>query len=380
MSDELATAAAAFQSSMSGNAPSSSTARGGVAETLGGAPEYIGADDYGEDAQGYADESDEVRIEPSKQKPVKAERREKEEADAGSDEGDDFEDNPYGDDLDDKKSEGDDEGDDEGDEDEGDDEGDGKSGELNMDAPIKVKIDGEEVELPLREAIQSGIREKTFYKRLNEVSAARAVAEEVYNASIDTVRIYQGKIDQIEVELSNLQGLSKEPNWIEEYKRDPEAAAAKQQAWDDFKKSRAALTKERDAAQQHLERVSGERAARNLKAEHGRMLQAVPEWNDPEKFARARAAIARTAKAVGFVDDEINGVQDHRMMLILDKAARYDAIVRTRKPKSGVQSQKPGKGGAVNNRAASNSSSRAAKRLVRSGSIDEATNVFKGLI
>lgn len=64
----------------------------------------------------------------------------------------------------------------------------------------------------------------------------------------------------------------------------------------------------------------------SLAAENERLLNARPEWRDPKAFSDAKEQMKSYARSVGFQDAELNQIFDHRYMVILDHAARYQAL------------------------------------------------------
>lgn len=83
-------------------------------------------------------------------------------------------------------------------------------------------------------------------------------------------------------------------------------------------RSRLAEEQRAETAQQLNEYVRGEQA---------RLLEKIPTWKDEKRRAAAIEANAAYAKSVGFTDQEVGQAYDHRMVLLLDKARRYDELL-----------------------------------------------------
>ena len=60
--------------------------------------------------------------------------------------------------------------------------------------------------------------------------------------------------------------------------------------------------------------------------EHQRLMDARQEWRDPQAFSKDRESMVNYARNLGFKDAELNQIFDHRYMLILHDAARYQAL------------------------------------------------------
>lgn len=63
-----------------------------------------------------------------------------------------------------------------------------------------------------------------------------------------------------------------------------------------------------------------------LAQEQQRLMDARQEWRDPQAFSKDRESMVNYARSLGFKDAELNQIFDHRYMLILHDAARYQAL------------------------------------------------------
>ena len=86
-------------------------------------------------------------------------------------------------------------------------------------------------------------------------------------------------------------------------------------------------------------------------AGHRALLEALPEWNDPGKYAAESAAVARFLTQHGYADDDLNNLYDHRAVLIARKAMLYDqqqAVATKKVPPQSKEPPKPVKAGNAN--------------------------------
>lgn len=67
-----------------------------------------------------------------------------------------------------------------------------------------------------------------------------------------------------------------------------------------------------------------------LKAEQEKLLKVLPEWRDETKFKAAREQMSSYSKKLGFTDEELNGIFDHRYMRVLNDAAQWNALQATK--------------------------------------------------
>ena len=69
-------------------------------------------------------------------------------------------------------------------------------------------------------------------------------------------------------------------------------------------------------------------------AEQDKLKAAWPDWADSEKQKAEAVKLRATAKAYGFSDKEIDGVADHRTLLLLRDAMQYRALKREPSPEA----------------------------------------------
>lgn len=67
-----------------------------------------------------------------------------------------------------------------------------------------------------------------------------------------------------------------------------------------------------------------------LKSEQKKLLDVLPEWRDEGKFKAAREQMSSYSKKLGFTDEELNNIFDHRYMRVLNDAAQWNALQATK--------------------------------------------------
>ena len=63
-----------------------------------------------------------------------------------------------------------------------------------------------------------------------------------------------------------------------------------------------------------------------LQEEHKKLVAAVPEWNEPEKRGELAKELSSYALSQGFKQEELQELIDHRSLIVLMKAQKYDAL------------------------------------------------------
>ena len=124
--------------------------------------------------------------------------------------------------------------------------------------------------------------------------------------------------------------------------------------------------------------------------EHRQMLQqettalvtALPEWGDSSKQPDIAKNIRSYATENGFTKEELDSLVDHRSILVLLKAQKYDQLqnsdVRGKKLKNKPRVIRSGTGG---DKKADSKSKRTAKmkRLRSSGHVDDAASILEDM-
>ena len=79
-------------------------------------------------------------------------------------------------------------------------------------------------------------------------------------------------------------------------------------------------------AQEHQNAEVQKEFQEKVVAEKQLLIEKVPEWGDPDKAKKMTADIRQYAENNGFTSDELNSLSDHRSLMVLLKAAKYDAL------------------------------------------------------
>ena len=188
----------------------------------------------------------------------------------------------------------------------------------------KVKIDGEEAEVTLEEALSGYQRERTFHKRMNEVSQ-KSKAIEAESAETKRLRDEYAK---------GLQQLSQalqvpEPNWEELRRTKTNEEFASIHAEYQIQQNNLAKVQQQQQAIMSQQQAEVQAQYQNhLKTEFDTMLDKIPAWRDEKVREAERSKVISYAKShMGYTDDEIAQASDHRAIVTLRKAMLYDELM-----------------------------------------------------
>ena len=188
----------------------------------------------------------------------------------------------------------------------------------------KVKIDGEEAEVTLEEALSGYQRERTFHKRMNEVSQkSKAIEAE----SAETKRLrdeYARGLQQLDQALR-----VPEPNWEELRRTKTNEEFASIHAEYQIQQNNLAKVQQQQQAIMSQQQAEVQAQYQNhLKTEFDTMLDKIPAWRDEKVREAERSKVISYAKShMGYTDDEIAQASDHRAIVTLRKAMLYDELM-----------------------------------------------------
>lgn len=166
--------------------------------------------------------------------------------------------------------------------------------EDELATPVKVKVDGEEIAVPLSEAIAGYQRQKATTKRFQEAAEMRREAEGLRSEVETLARQYSTAAETLNTVAANA--------------LNPEARAQLSQLAAQARADAAAL--EAQATQETLQRESA-------------ALREAMNWQDDNAAAAGKRELVQAAQAYGFEPQDLSGVMDHRALLILADAAKY---------------------------------------------------------
>lgn len=186
---------------------------------------------------------------------------------------------------------------------------------------LKVKLDGMEQEVEEEEVVKGYLRQSDYTRKTQELAEQRKRFEAEEVAALREEReYYKQNVERLMSVLSELDP-DREPDWTSLAKDlPPEEFSQRFTAYKSRQDAKAKLQAEH-ARMRELEEqeTSRERAAR-LAKEMEALEVAIPEMKDPEKGKVLREDLTAYAKSLGFSDDDIGNIEDHRALVILNES------------------------------------------------------------
>ena len=176
----------------------------------------------------------------------------------------------------------------------------------------KVKVDGQELEVEYEELLKGYSRESHYQKKAKDLAQERETlttkSEELDKRLSDAEVIISDKKAYLESEELKLL----EQDDPAEYLREVRKIEADIEKFEGLKSQR-----EQELQAQNEKIVAKEREL---------LLEAFPEWSDEELMAKEAGELFKSLESIGFKEDELNGITDHRMFILARKAQKFDEI------------------------------------------------------
>jgi hypothetical protein len=187
----------------------------------------------------------------------------------------------------------------------------------------KVKVNGEEVEVPLSELTKGYSREQDYTKKTMALAEERTKLQSQFASELKQATDLFEALDPILSEARNI-------DWQALAQSDPATYVQLKEAVD---QRRAAVEQARAKiaeASQGSPEADAAAQAEVAQKETEALIKAMPELADPEKLKGFATEAVNYLRGSGFEDGEIADLIDHRALTIIDKARRYDAIEKAK--------------------------------------------------
>lgn len=245
---------------------------------------------------------------------------------------------------------------------------------------FKVKVNGEEKEVPLSELLKGYSLESDYRIKTSQVAEQARAAQAQYQQAQALQAHYAQALQTYQQQLQSVRPQPPDPAMIES---DPVGYLRQQQAFSTWQ----GQMQQAQAEQQQLGQMQQMQQAQYLQATLAQqaemMVKAIPEWADAAKAQAGKAELSSWLEKQGYAPEEVGAIADHRAVAMARKAMLYDQLmakqadaakkVANLPPKS---PQRPGSG----NTNALDGRTRAMQNLKRSGSIDDAAHAFASLM
>ena len=255
-----------------------------------------------------------------------------------------------------------------------------ETSETSPDPVYRVKVDGEEFEVSLDE-LRNGYQRQSDYTRKSQSLAEQRKAYEsnlqaVQNERQQYSHILEnvGKFQDIEVQKLN------DIDWASLKDTDPMGYMEKRMELQEAREKAAQVKAEQTRIAHQSQQEHAVRMQDILQHEAGKLKEILPEYADPKSGLRDK--LRDYALGLGFDQQDINNIADHRVVLVLHKAMLQDEAKNGAVKKVSKKVPKVLKSGTPESKTQRNQRTLKGKRqrLSKTGHPRDAANVFLDMI
>jgi len=265
-----------------------------------------------------------------------------------------------------------------------------ESEETEEELLYEVRVDGEPQTVTLDELMNGYSRQSSFTKKSQALSeqrkefenAQQQMANEYHQIQAERQQYVDSLQQVIEGSTANLEQYQS-VDWERLKVEDPlQWSISRQEFADAQNKIQATKTQQAEAIQRAQSEFQQQHQV-TLQQEHGKMVEAMPEWADAEKQVEIATGIRNYAVSQGFQKEELDSLSDHRSLLVLHKAMQFDRLqkadVKGKKLKGKPRVIRSGRG-AEKKQTQKGLRAQKMKRLHETGHVDDAASMIEDLM
>ena len=259
-----------------------------------------------------------------------------------------------------------------------DDEGEEYEEEVQETPKYRVKAGDEEMEVDLDELVK-GYSRTADYTRKTQALAEQRKAIEAEAQKVQEAKVLRDQYSQRLQLIEQMLAQQPEEDLSALKDTDPIGYAVKVAERAEREKQLAAVRQEREAVLAKQQAEHQQFLQHHLRQEAERLVAVIPEYADEVKGELVKREIRDYAKSIGFSDQELSQVYDHRAVVSLWKAAQYDKLMKSKpgavkKVAEAPKTLKPGTGTSQN---ADDQSKKLRQQLKKSGKARDAAALFE---
>jgi hypothetical protein len=244
-----------------------------------------------------------------------------------------------------------------------------------------VKIDGEEQTVTLDELTRGYSRQADYTRKTMALAEERKALDADKAQSAQDREAYAEALTKLEAFFASAE--QDDAAALAELRHtDPAEYAARVAEKQERANQLQAVKAERERLDAEKQRETASKRAEMVKEEEAKLLARLPEWSDPAKRKEGQAQVVDYAiSSLGLTPEEVNDIFDHRLVVALSKAAKWDAL-QAKKPtvQAKVDAVKTAKPGAASHRAPVSDLTRSKQRLAKTGRMQDAAAALEHLI
>lgn len=261
--------------------------------------------------------------------------------------------------------------------------------EPQLPTTLKVKVNGEEVEVTLDELQKGYSRQSDYSRKTQQLAEERKAFLSEAEAIRQERAQYATLLNALQQQLQSTQQLDQQPDWDRLYDEDPIQATKLERQWNKVQAERQAKLSAIQAEQQRVGQALEQQTAEQMKAilvnEAQRLPEIIPQWKDEKVAAEGKKQLRNWLVDQGLNEVEINSLHKAEHVSILRKAMLYDQ--GQRKAQASVKPQpvatrpvKPGSAAVAPGTRSVTDVTRAKQRLAKTGTVNDAASLLAAML
>lgn len=195
-----------------------------------------------------------------------------------------------------------------------------------LPSTLRVKVDGEEIEVTLDEARAGYQRHAAFTRKTQELAEEKKA---VGASKQETAQLREQYVQGLEVVEKILADRFGDVDWPKLEKENPTKFASQWAAYQLHQRNLQVIGEELGKARDAASRERADSMSEHLKGEKEKLLAAIPEWEDDKgSKAERERLVAYAHESFGWTPDEISQIPDHRLIVMLRKSMLYDETTK----------------------------------------------------
>ena len=241
-----------------------------------------------------------------------------------------------------------------------------------------VTVDGTELSVNLEELIQGYQRNADYTRKTQELAQERNQSSEFVERSKKDVEAKLQKLNELNnAAQAQLQQEYANIDFEKLYDEDPVEAARLEHK---MRKKHEQLAQ----VSQQTQSLQAEEFNKYLEEQQKQLVKKMPEFLDEQKGPRFKQQMRDYLSNVGFKDQEINSIYDHRYVMLVKDAMSYRNLQKAKPEikKKVANAPKVVKGGVAKSKGQANAEARRQQlsRLRKTGQVRDAAKFFRNLV
>lgn len=239
---------------------------------------------------------------------------------------------------------------------------------------FKVKVDGEELDVPLEELLKGYSREQVFTRRMQALAEEKKTSDAERQALANTRTEYSSRLEALKEVLA-----ASEPKVDQSLRQsDPAEWSAQMLQHRQWAEQARAVEQEKARLDQEQQAEEAKASAEYVRSQAELLRAAIPEWKDAEVAKAEQTKLANYAlNIIGLTPEEVDGIVDHRVVVAMRKAMQFDELkAKAPDTRAKVEKVKTAAPGAKTKTSTATEVNRARERLAADGSTDAAARLI----